>query len=166
MTKIKLAGPKKIILFRHGHAQSLSQAGVTYDSQRPLCEQGAREVKISAEKLAKLNIRFDIILTSPYERAQNTAKILFEILKVPMLTDEMLSCSQLENVIWQFMTDKLHQYDNIIVVGHQPYISTIAGRMLLGAGMPVPTAGFVALEFENYLPLEMQQGFAKEIKIK
>lgn len=164
MTNIALENPKKIVFLRHGHALSSIEANVDYDSRRPLSSQGMEEVKISAKKLARLNIHFDIILTSPYERAENTAKIIFEALKVTILADENLSSGVPESRIWQFIVEKLNKYNNIIVVGHQPCLGTIAGKLLSGAGIPLSPADFIVLEFNTHLPMEIRQGFAKEIK--
>lgn len=164
MTKVKLDTPKKIVFFRHGHALSLTEAKVTTDSQRPLSDKGRQDVKLSAQKLAKLNIPFDIILTSPYERAQNSAKIIFEMLKIPMLVDKNLISGTPEIQIWSSILGKLKNYNGVIIVGHQPYLGAISGRLLTGASIPLDAAGFIVLEFKRYLPMHITQGFAKEIK--
>jgi len=65
--------------------------------------------------------------------------------------------------IWQFILQNFENYDNIIIAGHQPYLGIISGRFLFGAGIHIDAASFIAMEFKDYLPTDIEQGFAKEI---
>jgi phosphohistidine phosphatase SixA len=163
MTKIKFENPKRVVFFRHGHSLNTAQAK-TGDSQRPLSERGADEVKSSVQKLLQLKINFDIILSSTHERAEQTSRILSEILNVKILSEKSL-CGDLTPLqIWQFLLNSLKTFNNVIVVGHQPHLGIIAGELLYGAAVPLATANFITIEFKDYLPLELNQGFASEVK--
>jgi len=162
MTKIKLNKPKKLILLRHGHSPGIVQAGVTSDEQRPLSQTGYAQVKLSAQKLLALKIDFDVILSSTLVRAEETSKILSDILGVKIMPQKELSGGLPASAVWDLIVKRFENFDNILVVGHQPYLGTIAGDLLYGASIGMNTAGFLVLEFKEYLPFELEQGFAKE----
>jgi phosphohistidine phosphatase SixA len=164
MTKIKLDKPKKIIFLRHGHSLGIIESKVTADSQRPLSDRGMEEVRISAQKLAQLKINFDIIISSTNYRAEQTAKILSDALNIKILAAEELCGTLTPAVIWQFLVSKLKNFDNVIIAGHQPYLGIISGELLYGAAVHISAADFIAMEFNEYLPMEIEHGFAKEIR--
>ena len=117
-----------IYLMRHG------KKGI--GSEMPLAPSGVREVEESAHKLGELGVGTvlpGIILTSPIERAAETARITGEILKIPVF-----DCKELHE--WGFSRDhvpglalklvalaKDNQPDldaaaSIIAVTHEPLI--------------------------------------------
>ena len=82
---------KTLILIRHAHALSGWEAHVTTDAQRPLSEQGLQKAAATAQKLAALNVRPQVILTSPLLRAVQTAEIVARQLSVPVRPEEILN---------------------------------------------------------------------------
>lgn len=61
-----------IYIMRHGQAQLHAQS----DEARPLTQQGLRDVHYAALWLKTQTLSFDIALTSPYLRAQQTAEAI------------------------------------------------------------------------------------------
>ena len=55
------------------------------DSKRPLTKEGEKKMVDVARGIKKLGIGFDLILTSPFERALRTAQIVVEVYKVRKL---------------------------------------------------------------------------------
>src|SRR5262249_3417512 len=69
-----------LYLLRHGLAAELSTAGLSKDSERPLTPKGSRKLKKIAAGMKALELKFDLILSSPYVRARQTAELIAESL--------------------------------------------------------------------------------------
>ncbi len=102
------------------------------DSARQLTPQGEEEGRKVAEAFASSGTTFDIILSSPYARANQTAALIADKLGITdkLLVEESLApgCT-LEEVM-----DLIEKYDDktkIMIVGHEPDLGRIAGALLL-----------------------------------
>ena len=71
----------RIYLVRHSNAVDPGTPGYEDDSQRPLTEKGRDKMNKIASALKKMNIKPDLIVSSPYVRARQTAEILEKTLK-------------------------------------------------------------------------------------
>jgi len=69
-----------LFFLRHGKAEDI-YAGIT-DADRKLTPEGIDEMRAEALALATLNPRFDLIYTSPYPRALETARIVAEAVEL------------------------------------------------------------------------------------
>src|SRR4030095_5076887 len=67
-----------LYLMRHGLAVERGTPGYDSDRERPLTPKGERKVRRVADALAKLEISFEAILSSPLVRARQTAEALGE----------------------------------------------------------------------------------------
>ncbi len=52
------------------------------DSERPLTDKGRKKMRQIAKALRHLGVEFDLILSSPYVRACETAEILADVFKM------------------------------------------------------------------------------------
>src|SRR6185503_13585191 len=66
----------ELYLLRHAIAVQRGTPGYDDDSQRPLTDEGRKKMKKIVKALSGLNLELDTILSSPYVRARDTAKIL------------------------------------------------------------------------------------------
>ena len=71
----------KLYILRHGHSLGTAEAGVAKDFDRPLSEQGRRDVRRAARLLAERGARPELILHSPLKRTEETAKEASAVLK-------------------------------------------------------------------------------------
>lgn len=72
-----------VVLMRHGEAQALAGQ----DAARPLTQWGRDAVQAAACELAKKAPSAQGVLSSPYLRARETAAIVSEVLKLPLLPE-------------------------------------------------------------------------------
>lgn len=74
----------KILLMRHGEA--MDDVMKTYGgwADDPLTDKGRQEILAKADSIQNLNIKFNKILTSPLKRANETGKILGNLIKLPV----------------------------------------------------------------------------------
>src|SRR5262245_25825946 len=82
----------KLYLLRHGKAEDVSATAL--HRYRELTTEGVEEMREEAASLARLDLKLDLILTSPYPRAKKTAEIVAEMLQLEsrLQTDERLAC--------------------------------------------------------------------------
>src|SRR5215207_9309159 len=93
----------EIYVVRHAIAVEQGTPGYESDSQRPLTDKGRRKMRQIARALRNLGVEFDLILSSPYVRARETAEILADVFK---------------------MKKKLVFSDNLIPLGNPPLLIT------------------------------------------
>lgn len=121
-----------IYFIRHGIAESRSME--KDDSHRILTSKGITKTQKVAQKLSCLDIKFDVILTSPYVRAKETAillqqaKLASEIIEHSALTPEG---NILEWINWLQNSD-YNNSSSIALVGHQPDFSNWVELLVFG----------------------------------
>src|SRR5881394_3059213 len=72
-----------VILLRHGPSEERDPERWPDDGDRPLSERGVAKTRRAAEGLARLIPTVDLMLASPLTRAQQTARIVCEVLEAP-----------------------------------------------------------------------------------
>ncbi len=138
----RLLGALKIILMRHGEAESRSGP----DANRHLTIFGEREVVASAGKIAE-RLRPESIVASPYTRAQQTARLVRDVWNREILIDTWDEITPTGNCA--LVRDKLVTIapQEIMLVTHQPFISTFI-RYLTGKEIPMATAMIASINIE------------------
>ena len=92
---------------------------------------GKTEVKI-AKSLKKLDIKFDIILSSPLPRALQTATIIHDEYKLENkveLCDELIP-KQNNKLMLSSKLTAIKDYFSILIVGHEPYLSNMISDII------------------------------------
>lgn len=123
-----------LFLLRHGIAIDRGSPGFEDDSQRPLTPKGAARIHRIAQASKRLRLKFDLILSSPYLRAQQTAHIFASFYSIEnklRLTETLtptISPAMLIGEIHETYGDAL----SILLVGHEPYLSTLTSMLLAG----------------------------------
>ncbi len=118
----------RIYLLRHGDAV---ESQFYHDSQRPLSDRGRRQIETVAGILQRLRISFDLILSSPLQRARETAEIIQQSLKVPdfMTTESLISGNNLRDLIAAINDNRA---DTMLLVGHEPQLSSAISLLTAG----------------------------------
>ena len=92
----------KIYLIRHSNAIDPGTPGYEDDSLRPLTEKGHDKMKTIASALKELDVQPDLIVSSPYIRARQTAEILAKVLKYKqelVFSDTLVPMGNADNII-------------------------------------------------------------------
>ena len=140
------------VLFRHGIAVDREEWNGE-DAQRPLTSKGEKRAKEAAEGLLRLKMVPTHIVSSPYLRASETAKILKQICRSRpelQVRDELLPEADPEKLI-QFLA-ALPEEACVVCVGHEPHLGEAAGVMLFGkpvAGVSLKKAGACLIHFDE-----------------
>jgi len=123
-----------LYLLRHGIAVDPSAPGFARDAERPLTPKGKRRLQQIAEAMGVLSISFDVILSSPYVRAKQTAEIVgrsFKRRKQLKFSDELTPGGNPKLLI-QHLNDLRPKPKNILLVGHEPYLSKLIALLTTG----------------------------------
>jgi phosphohistidine phosphatase len=122
-----------LYIVRHAIAVEHGTPGYEDDSARPLTEAGSKKMKKIARGLHRLGIELDVILTSPYVRARDTAKILadrFDRMDKIFFSENLIPPSNFESLVFE-----IHEkYDvaNLALVGHEPMLSSLVSWLTTG----------------------------------
>jgi phosphohistidine phosphatase len=121
----------KIILARHGEAETFSPSG--YDKDRRLTKNGIQDIRKMALFIRLSSLKVQHIYHSPYIRTKETAEIYSEELGI---SDVIQSCDELapENDCSDLLC-KLKTYSNsetFLLVSHNPGIGHFASQLIQG----------------------------------
>jgi phosphohistidine phosphatase len=135
----------KLWLLRHGEAEARART----DAERNLTTAGRAEVQTSAAHLQGQPL--DVILVSPYVRAQQTAEIVRQALGFtgPMETVPWLTPESDPNDAMLYLDRRSEA--NMLLVTHQPFVGVLGGWLVHGhrdIPLPMATASLAELEGE------------------
>ena len=125
----------KLYIIRHAIAVEAGTPGVEDDSQRPLTDKGKKKMQKIAQGLRELETELDLILTSPYVRAVETAKILrkaFDLKKENVVETEHLTPTGDGNQVVNLIKEQYPNVDKVALVGHEPALSNLASVLISG----------------------------------
>lgn len=133
----------RLYFLRHGRAEERSVWNGD-DVRRPLTEPGVELLRAEAETLRRLAIEPEMIITSPYVRAAQTAEIVAEHLdlKGRLLHDERLSPGFGMPALKEILQENEHA-GSVMLVGHEPDFSDVISA-LTGGGRIVLKKGALA----------------------
>ena len=144
----------QLVIIRHAIAEDPKEFATTGrpDAQRPLTEDGVARMKRGVRGLRELVPELNLIATSPYVRAMETAKIVANAYKGTriVIIHELVPGESGESfVAW---LRELKDVPVVAVVGHEPHLSGLAS-WLLGAGarsfIDLKKGAALSMEFEG-----------------
>jgi phosphohistidine phosphatase len=122
-----------IYILRHGIAVPHGTHGVS-ENDRPLTGEGEKETRRAAKGMRELKLDFDVILSSPYLRAKQTAEITADILgfkKRLRFSEHLISEGDPKKLV-----DEINGLEpapqSIVLVGHEPYLSSLISVLTTG----------------------------------
>ena len=121
-------------VLRHAIAVEPGSPAYEDDSQRPLTPKGTVKMRQIASGLRHMGVEFDLILSSPYLRARQTAEILAKSYDIPdklILTSALLPEAADGQIIIE-INEKFPLYQNVILVGHQPSLINLISTLICG----------------------------------
>lgn len=146
-----------IFIMRHGEAQPVAPT----DAARELTAAGRKEVEQSARYLAAQVDKFDLVLVSPYIRAQQTWQIVSSFCPQPEVlqtVDELVPEASPE-ALHDFLDALIeqHQSDNILLVSHMPLVSYLVSELSTSKMAPIYMTA--AVGHVSYDPQRMKGDF-------
>jgi len=123
-----------LYLLRHGIAVEPGMAAYELDSERPLTARGKNRLRIAARAMEELGLSFDLILSSPFLRAKQTAEIIAKDLKLrkKLAFSDDLTPAGNPRLLIQQLNQFRPEPESVLLVGHEPYLGKLLA--LLAAG--------------------------------
>jgi phosphohistidine phosphatase len=128
----------EIYLMQHGESYSKDK-----DPERSLTPQGEEQIHLSAKALKKMDVKFDLIISSPKKRARQTAEIIASELGYPKdgieVTETLEPTVPAKDALSYLVSYSLK--NRIFLAGHLPSLGEIASALVTGKS-------YVSLHFE------------------
>ena len=143
-----------LYFLRHGLA-GVREEWQGDDAERPLTKKGLKNMQKQARTLARLNLRLDMIITSPLTRAFQTADIVARELKMVerLQPDKRLAPGFGRNDLEQVLADH-PEAKTIMLVGHEPDFSLTISALTGGGNMILKKGGLVRVDITTINPLQ------------
>jgi phosphohistidine phosphatase len=142
----------ELYILRHGLARDKEDWAPQDDRDRPLTGAGRSRTKDVANGLQDLGISFDRIITSPYRRALETAKIVSKVFDMKKQLERWSSLAvdgDPERLVRDLSRQK---WRSVLLVGHEPYLSRLISVLVAGNTgmiMNLKKAGLVKISSEK-----------------
>lgn len=139
---------RTLLLVRH--AKSNWDGVALPDKERPLADRGKRDAPMMGKRLAKRQVKPDLILSSPAHRALSTAEIIANELGYKakdIVVDDRLYATNAETLLAVIgaLSDKLKC---VMLFGHNPEFTELAHR-LSNEVTVMPTCAVAQFTFES-----------------
>jgi phosphohistidine phosphatase len=134
-----------VILYflRHGKAGSPRP---TDDDARELTAKGEEALRSAAPLWRRLNLRPDVVLSSPLPRALRTAELLCEAIGGSPVVDDRLR----PGARWADLAQAMASHQDarrVMFVGHEPDLSAAAAELTGAASVRMRKGGLACVEF-------------------
>ncbi len=138
---------KSLYIMRHAKA-ALHNTAPT-DFERKLTDRGLDDAKEMGKRLYNKKPQIQSIIVSPATRTKQTAEIVAKELGISNIIYNKDIYESSSNAIAQIVTEINDNYNNVMLVGHNP---TFSGMMEYFTNKEIdnlPTAGMYLIEFET-----------------
>ncbi len=126
-----------LLLIRHAAAEDRDAFAATGapDEDRPLTDRGSRRMRAAARGLVTLVPRIDLLATSPWLRARETAEIVGRAcrprISTPVVTDLLVPGAEYDALRRWLAAEPGAKV--VALVGHEPHVSHLLGWVLTGS---------------------------------
>lgn len=136
----------ELYFLRHGPAGQHGDPRYKDDSLRPLTSQGRQKMRYAALGMKNMGLTFDVILSSPYARARQTAEITAQAFKLKKTTihytENLLPPASIEELLKEIFligdsalliktkNRALSPIKNVLLVGHEPHLTEMISSLL------------------------------------
>lgn len=141
---------KRLILVRHATAVDAGPQGS--DFHRGLKRKGRREALLMAERVGPIVGIPDNVISSPADRALETAQAFIAQLGIPesrLQTREEFYGGLLPEDFLQVVRRLDDDHDTVMVFGHDPSFTEFAAFIIRGFKHSIPKAGVLVIEFDR-----------------
>lgn len=146
----------EIIFLRHapaGERETWARTGRP-DAERPLTTDGRKRAREAAKGLASFIGTADLVATSPWTRAKETADIAAKALGAPLVESNFLLPHRSPGSLAGWLSGL--DGERVILVGHEPHLSKVISWLLAGGA----SRSFVGLKKSQAALLETKKAAA------
>jgi phosphohistidine phosphatase len=124
----------ELYLLRHAPAEIQGDTWKGTDKNRPLSRKGVKKMRKMVAAMKHLHLTFDLILTSPYRRARETAELAAKKIRHPhavRVSKHLKVGGNSRMLIREIVTGYGH-CERVLLVGHEPGLSRLISVLLSG----------------------------------
>lgn len=142
-----------LYIIRHAIAVDEGTPEYEEDSQRPLTDKGKKKMRQIAKGLRALGADFDLILSSPYVRAKETAEILADVFKTRKdveFSDNLIPMGDPDSLIAEI--NEKYSANSLVLVGHEPHLTALISLLVsdnAGVDMTLKKGGVCRLSADD-----------------
>jgi phosphohistidine phosphatase len=142
-----------LYVLRHAEAEEKGPKWEKRDDERPLTEEGTKRFGEAVQGLKRLDVEFDLVLSSPLVRARQTAEILLSGFKGKHnleFSDQLSPAGNPRELIEHIRRHRMQH--SIVLVGHEPYLGELVGELIggeSGCELSLKKGGICKLESEK-----------------
>ena len=124
----------ELYLLRHGLAVERGARGFPDDAARPLTPKGRRQLRKISAAMKQLAPKVDLILSSPFARAQQTAEIVAAEMKLKkrLKLSNALAPGGAAALLLRQLERAKPAPKKILLVGHEPDLSRLISLLVAG----------------------------------
>jgi phosphohistidine phosphatase len=146
-----------LYILRHAIAVERGTAGYEKDFDRPLTPDGEEKLRRVCKAMRNLDLSFDLILSSPYVRARETAEQVSNSLGLQKKLQicESLGAEEDPRELIVALTQLAPAPGSLLLVGHEPGLSTTVSLLISGTAkscLTLKKAGLCKLTTEAIKP--------------
>jgi phosphohistidine phosphatase len=124
----------RLYLLRHAIAAERDSDKYPDDALRPLTPAGRKKMIKIADALCKMGFQVDLVLSSPFLRARQTAEVARKSLGLKkdrlLLIDALAPSGDPGQLIEEIQAK--YMVDNLLLVGHEPDLSSLISLLIAG----------------------------------
>ena len=120
----------ELYILRHGIAAEKGDPKYPKDEDRPLTEDGQKKTLKVVRRMKELELKFDLILSSPLARARQTAEIAASVLGCRNKLKFSANLAPEGNK--KDLLREIGRHASVLLVGHEPYLSELISTLLSG----------------------------------
>lgn len=140
----------EIWLLRHAAAEENAASG--RDADRELTAEGRKRARAVARGLASLEPAIDLVLSSPYLRARQTAEPAVRELGLSRKFRETRALEPGRDPQEVLEEIRAEEPNGVLLVGHEPHLGAMLGRLLAGRPLltvPLKKAAVARVEWDG-----------------
>lgn len=143
----------KLYLMRHATAED----GDVMDGDRQVTDEGKQDFMVILQMAKDAGVEPDCVLSSPFDRATDSAKMVanfFGVKKKDVIQTDDLLPDALVDKAWLCVAGELSDYDQTIVICHQPLLGQLVNKCLGCSGLAVKfkTCSMMRVDFDSDEP--------------
>ncbi len=143
----------ELVFMRHGIAVERGDPLAPVEFERYLTTEGAEKVKQIAKHLSKIGSMFDMIISSPFVRARQTAEIVAKTLNLEkkLILDERLSAGATIAKILALASEYKNS-NSLLFVGHEPDLGDAVSHLAGIRSISIKKGGLAGVRISEFGP--------------
>ncbi len=144
----------EIFILRHGKAEDIHETQSKNDFDRRLTEEGQKKTNKLGLFFNSLEENVDLVLSSPYLRAKETAEIFVRNLdpKPDLKIVDFLSCGNASKEIAKGLSEHIIK-NKVVLIGHAPDLELFLKNLIGSSDIKLKKGSLAKVILKNHLTL-------------